>query len=123
MDPKKLQKARKEAGLTQSELAKILGVKQATVSKYESGEIDVTIAQLEQLADALNISLFSLLPEATEEEKREFERLQNVRLDKMFDTALEEGIIHYFRSLNPEGQCQLIEYAQYLCTLDKYKKG
>ena len=123
MDPKKLQNARKEAGLTQSELAKILGVKQATVSKYESGEIDVTIAQLEQLADALNISLFSLLPEATEEEKHEFERLQNVRLDKMFDTALEESIIHDFRSLNPEGQCQLIEYAQYLCTLDKYKKG
>lgn len=55
MNPQNLQKARKKAKVTQADLAKILGVKQATVSKYESGEIIPSVEILERIADALNL--------------------------------------------------------------------
>lgn len=55
MNPQNLQKARKKAKVTQADLAKILGVKQATISKYESGEIVPSVEILERIADALEL--------------------------------------------------------------------
>lgn len=40
-----LKDARKKAGLTQEELARILGVSHVTISKYESGTITLPVNQ------------------------------------------------------------------------------
>lgn len=61
MNFEKMHKARKAAGLTQEELAKILGVNRATVSKYENGLITPSINQLEAIADALSMAPFELM--------------------------------------------------------------
>jgi len=46
----KLKKARKEAGLDQEDVAKLLGVSQSYVSKMESGQRRIDIVQLKRFA-------------------------------------------------------------------------
>ena len=60
MENKKLQEARKRAKLTQSQLAEKLGINRATISKYESGDISPTLEQLINIANVLDVSVFSL---------------------------------------------------------------
>ncbi|MBL4697478.1 MAG: helix-turn-helix transcriptional regulator [Phycisphaerales bacterium] len=52
-----LREARDEAGLRQVDLAKKLRNPQSFVSKYESGERCLDLLELEQVCDALEISL------------------------------------------------------------------
>jgi len=52
-----LQAIRKEASLSQVELAARLGKPQSFVSKYESGERRLDILELNQICKASNISL------------------------------------------------------------------
>ena len=47
---KKLKKARKDAGLTQVQVAKKLKVTQAYISKIESGQVRLDIFQLKKFA-------------------------------------------------------------------------
>lgn len=61
MDPEKMRKLRKSAGLTQEDLAKTLGVNRATVSKYENGLITPSIDQLEAIANALSVAPFDIM--------------------------------------------------------------
>lgn len=60
MKYQEIRKARKEARITQDDLATFLGVNRATVSKYETGAIEPTLSQLEKIADFLgvNVSVF-----------------------------------------------------------------
>lgn len=50
---KKLQLAREEAGLSQEQLANLLGCAQSTLSNYEKGKRRLYLTQLEQIAEAL----------------------------------------------------------------------
>lgn len=56
-----LRKARKDANMTQNDLAKKIGVQRSVISKYESGAIDPTFSQIQSIANALNIDLMLLL--------------------------------------------------------------
>lgn len=53
--------ARKEKGLTQKQLAEVLHISDRTVSKWERGAGFPDVALLEPLADALGLSVTSLL--------------------------------------------------------------
>lgn len=53
--------ARKKLGLTQSQLAKMLGVSAQAVSKWERGISCPDISLLDEIAKALQISLSALL--------------------------------------------------------------
>jgi transcriptional regulator with XRE-family HTH domain len=60
----KLQEVRREAGLSQSELAKLSGVKLRTIQEYEYGRKIVDSAKLNiitALAEALQVPLYELL--------------------------------------------------------------
>jgi transcriptional regulator with XRE-family HTH domain len=52
-----LRRVRVEARLTQADLAKILGVTQARVSKYEQGERRIDILELKAICDAITLPL------------------------------------------------------------------
>lgn len=54
---------RKERGLTQVQLAEILGVSQQTVTSFEKGRRRVPVSQLPVLARALGLSVEELLGE------------------------------------------------------------
>ena len=54
----KIRAKRKELGLTQKQLGKIVNLSEGSVSKYESGKVeDVTITKLNEFAEALNIDV------------------------------------------------------------------
>lgn len=61
MENLNLRKLRKAAGITQTELAKAIGVTHATLSRYENGTIEPPISQLLNIASVLNTSLQELL--------------------------------------------------------------
>lgn len=52
-----IREARKSKGLTQKELAALLGIDETRVSKYESGKQNPTIETLEKIANALNVTI------------------------------------------------------------------
>jgi len=58
---KKLQELRKQKGITQDELAKLLFVSRTAISKWESGRGYPSITSLKAIADLFNISIDSLL--------------------------------------------------------------
>ena len=51
-----IKKARKEKGLTQSDLASMLGVKRSVISKYENGSIEPSLTQIEKIAELLDVT-------------------------------------------------------------------
>ena len=50
----RIRTARKEKGINQTELANLLGKSLRTIQKYESGEIEVSIAMLNEIAKDLD---------------------------------------------------------------------
>ena len=58
---KKIAEARRRTRLTQNDLAARVGVTAQAVSKWEQGRSCPDIAILDEIADALGISLFELL--------------------------------------------------------------
>ncbi|MEG1061433.1 MAG: helix-turn-helix transcriptional regulator [Oscillospiraceae bacterium] len=54
---------RKSRNLTQKQLGEILGVAQNTVAQWESDYSQPSITQLEKVAEALNVSRISFLPD------------------------------------------------------------
>jgi len=53
--------ARKTAGLTQTELAKRIGVDQAFISKYENGDRRLDVLEFLKIAEALEIDPVSIM--------------------------------------------------------------
>jgi transcriptional regulator with XRE-family HTH domain len=58
----RIRAARETAGMIQQQLAGVLDVTQAAVSRWESGERDPGVADLIRIADALGVQAASLLP-------------------------------------------------------------
>ena len=60
---KKIKLYRENKNMTQSEIADILGVKAATISKYEAGTLEPNIESLKKLAELFDVSIDELLKE------------------------------------------------------------
>ena len=56
-----LREARIQAGLRQEEVARRLGQPQSFVSKYETGERRLDLAELKEICEALEVSLIELI--------------------------------------------------------------
>lgn len=62
-----LRSLREESGVTQSELAKKLGVTQSTYSKLERGERRLDVIQLRTIGKLIGVSLVSFVTELEKE--------------------------------------------------------
>jgi len=58
---KKLRLARKARGLTQAQAAELLGVASNTWSRWERGEIELSVSRIRQIAEALRCKPGDLL--------------------------------------------------------------
>lgn len=65
-DGAKLREIRKEAGLTQYDLAPIVGITQNRVSDIERNVTDPTTVEIDAFAEALNIPISAFLNDETE---------------------------------------------------------
>ena len=55
---------RKAQGLTQVQLAEILGIAQQTMAHYEGGSLRIAVAMLKPVADALQVTVEELLDDS-----------------------------------------------------------
>ena len=62
--------ARKASGLTQVQLAEVLGIAQQTLAHYEMGRLRVAVALLPPLARALGVTVEDLMGEETPPARR-----------------------------------------------------
>lgn len=85
-------KIRKAKGLTQSELADLVGVEQPTISRFERGSDNVTLGLVRKIADALDVPLADLF--ATDR------------------ASYEQALLDAFRQLSPERQRGWVDMAQ-----------
>ena len=62
MSENSIKEIRKRKGITQVQLAQMLGVTQGAVQKLETGENDLTGKMLRKLASVLNVEPWEILP-------------------------------------------------------------
>lgn len=70
-----IRKFRKAAGYTQEELAQKIGITHATLSRYETGEIDPPASQLQRISFSLGVSVSDLLGNKHKMEQDECSKL------------------------------------------------
>lgn len=73
----KIKELRKQAGLTQVELAKIVGVSVRTIQSYEANAITPPVDKLKRIAEALRLSINDFM---TYEEQRNEETLKSIQI-------------------------------------------
>ena len=56
-----LKAIRKQRGMTQGELATLVGINRITIIKYESGKVDPTIESATKLANVLGVTVDELI--------------------------------------------------------------
>lgn len=139
MNYSKMRTLRKAAGKSQEDLAQVLGVNRATISKYETGAIEPPLAQIVEIARALDVDLGELLDGETSvlyrvhqsafEAGRQAEQLNNAALRSVFEpdgysfSDTELLLIRSFSQLNDEGQQKAVERVEELTEIPKYKKA
>ena len=105
-----LKRKRKQARLTQIQLAEKSGVSQQAISFIESGRNTPSEGTMRLLASALNCTISELLDEAQPAEGSEI-------------TEYERQLLTLVRQLNRQGQDKLLDYARDLSENERYKKG
>lgn len=124
----KIREARKRANITQEELAALLDINRATLSKYETGVIEPTLSQLVRIAEELNISPTVLLPDSMVES---WESGKNYGSDESIQEILEYGyrlsddeieLVNIYWDLNSIGRKKAIERIRELCEIPRYLK-
>ena len=88
----KLQRLRKQNGLSQEQLAEILCTKKATISAYENDHIDIKSSIVLEIAKALNCSGSYLLEGKKAEalDVRIMDALLELKNDQMREVALKQ---------------------------------
>lgn len=109
----RIKKRRLELGISVDELATIIGKDRATIYRYESSEIEgMPIPIISPLAKALKVSPAYLMGW---EDDHSYLHLSDL-------SETEQKIINIYRNLNKNGQDFMLEQAENLSELDKYKK-
>lgn len=102
---KRIAQVREEKQLTQSGLAREMGVSQSAVSQIEAGERNPSYEMLREIAKALGVSVPHLVGAPVEKLSPE-----------------EETHFRQFRGLSPEAREELQEFAAYLQHKQKQRK-
>ena len=68
MYARNLQYLRKKHGITQIDIARLLGVSKATSCKYENGEVEPSIGSLEKLADFFGVTMDQIIKQDLSQE-------------------------------------------------------
>jgi transcriptional regulator with XRE-family HTH domain len=92
MSDSSIKEIRKKRGLTQVQLAQLLGVTQGAVQKLETGENDLTGKMLKKLATILNVEPWELLPKDMQPDisPDEMEIIRAVRKSKEVTAKINE---------------------------------
>ncbi|MBR3569947.1 MAG: helix-turn-helix transcriptional regulator [Oscillibacter sp.] len=114
----RMKQAREAANLSQKQVALTLGVSAPTVSNWEAGKINPTVANLKELCHLYKVSADYLL-ELQDRPSLSFAETRNQ--DAI--TTGEASLLQDFRELNEEGQEKILDFADDLIQSGKYKNA
>lgn len=101
--------ARKNAHLTQEELAIKLGVTQAVIGQYERGIRKPKMDALQRIAEAMGISIYDLVPE--------YSGALLVGLPK--DESEKKKIMEDFEKLSPSAQEKILDLIKFMAQIEQ----
>lgn len=89
----RVRQARKAKGYNQTELANVLGKSLRTIQKYESGEIEISVSMLNEIAAALDTTTAYLLGYETDKEQAVIDCLKNeIHLADYIDATYQDCV-------------------------------
>lgn len=95
---------RTELGLTQKEIAEMIGVSEATVSRWESGAIaNMRRDKIKRYAEILKVSPIFIMTGKDDEDDSDASGSESISLSKAEITFIEK-----FRTLDPRGQSAVL---------------
>ena len=122
--------ARKKAKITQDDLAALLGVNRATISKYETGTIKPSISQQLRIARILDIDIFELMDDESIRGYFEAMRRKDHALGESGTIADQEGAIapvdsyigelmRVVKDIDKEGKLDLLLLSEFFSKFDR----
>lgn len=108
----RLRQAREQAGLTQQDLAKKLGVTKSAIGNYENGVSSPKWDILIKIFDVLHVD-----PNFLYQDDFSF------RSESSSLTPQQQALLASFDQLNDEGQDKAVEYVEDLVMTGRYKKA
>lgn len=122
----RIKQLRKEAGITQEELANSLGLKKVSIQKYENGGIvNLKTETLEKLGEVFNVSPSYIMGWDkfdnidTTQIKEDVEILEVI---KELCGYVGVELYQIFDKLNEEGRRKILFYAEDIAQIPKYKR-
>lgn len=125
---------RKEAGLTQAELAKKIGVSDASINKYEKGIMSPKIDKLEKMAETFTVSVDYLTGKSdsrlgyNEQWDSLAKKINSGIVNNNFVPSVsienkdEAFLLSYFKKLNETGQKEALKQVRNLTKISDYQK-
>jgi len=113
----RLRKARKDKGLTQKQLADLIGAKHNSISDWENNKNRPDPDTIEYICGALEIPVSRLFSESVQNKKSPELTEVSPRDDKN-----KQELLQIYDGLNADGQTNMMTYAQFLSEQPQYKK-
>lgn len=122
----RIKQLRKEANLTQEELAELVGLKKVSIQKYENGGVtNIKSETLEKFGEIFKVSpsyimgwdKFDYIDTSTIKED-----LQILEVIKQYCGYVGVELYQIFEQLNEEGRRKILFYAEDLIEITKYKR-
>lgn len=106
----RIKELRIEKGLTQSQLAELLGVNQTAAGKYERGELEPNFSTLIKLSQIFEVSIDFLIGHSDD--------LGVISISSQKEKPAElspdgKELLDIYNSLESEHRAQILEYARY----------
>lgn len=131
----RIKKARKQANMTQSELAMKLDIPFQSISQWERDVRNPKLETLQRIADALLVPLSSLLDQTAQEAYEKGVDIATAAHDYLDNltnelwkeygysgSEAEVQLVKAFSQLNPDGQAKAVERVEELTEIPKYQK-
>lgn len=106
-----IREERKKKGLTQAVVAERAGIAVNSLRLYEAGKRFPNVEQLQRIANAIDVDVFSLM---------DFDTATQFLENRMNSRA--ETLLAAFDQLNDEGQNKAVERVEELTEIPKYQK-
>ena len=113
-----IRKKRKQAGLTQKDLAEKISISDSSVSRIEKGETFPSVRVLSNLSSLFHVSIFELIKIAGGVENVPDE----IITDQFPVTALELELLNSYSWLDSEDKEKVLSYIGFLQSDIKYQK-
>lgn len=130
----RIKELRKDAGLTQKEFAKIIGITDASISKYENGDMIPKIDKLEKMSDIFGVTVEYITGESDLKispklrdlvlKANSGDQVAKEKLDFQYVTRSEDEkyLLHLFRLLNETGESEALKQIENLTKISDYRK-